>query len=379
MRNNIQKELTYHNIFVAGIDGKRFDITISNGRFSSIAESVSPYAQQNSPDGDLWISPGVIDLHTHLAWTDFNHTDQEKRDELEIEVMQAQAFEATFRAGVTSVRDAGGLLPSTVKHIGQHYSQALRVYTCGDMLGAGDARGLKHLERRVTEIIDSGASWIKILATGGLGSSPDTVLNPIFSEEEFSFIVRSARARNIKVMVHTWGGPTVDWSIDAGVESIEHGMYLTEDQANRLAQSRTAFVPTASIYRIAADPSGVLSLDREICDRAARAAEAHPKAVSYAKRAGVRIAFGTDFATPSLHGRNLEELDTLIDCGLTRKEAWQAATEFAAEILGYGDRLGRIKENYTADTILFNADPYKSQNAKALRESIVSVIQGEFE
>lgn len=108
MGNNIQKELTYKNIFVAGIVGKRFDITITNGRFSSIAESVSPYAQQNSPDGDLWISPGVIDLHTHLAWTDFDHADQEKRDKLEIEVMQAQAFEATFQAGVTSVRDAGG-------------------------------------------------------------------------------------------------------------------------------------------------------------------------------------------------------------------------------------------------------------------------------
>ncbi|MBE0344128.1 amidohydrolase, partial [Paenibacillus sp. 28ISP30-2] len=155
---------------------------------------------------------------------DFDHSDQEKRDELEIEVLQAQAFEATLWAGVTSVRDAGGLLPSTVQHISQHYSQPLRVYTCGDMLGVGDARGLKHLERRVTEIKNSGASWIKILATGGLGASPDTVLNPIFSEEEFSFIVRSAHARNLKVMVHTWGGPTVDWSIAAGVESIEHGL-----------------------------------------------------------------------------------------------------------------------------------------------------------
>lgn len=79
---------------------------------------------------------------------------------------------------------------------------------------------------------------------------------------------------------------------------------------------------------------------------------------------------------PALHGCNLEELETLIDCGLTRKEAWQAATEFAAEVLGYGNSLGRIEENFTADAIIFDADPYKSQNAKALQESIVTVVTG---
>lgn len=370
------QDQTYEKIYIAGIADKRFDITISNGRFSSIRESITSTEKPNNIAKDLWISPGIIDLHTHLAWTDFDHADQLKRADLEIEVLQAQAFEATLRAGVTTVRDAGGLQPSTAQHIGQYYSQPLRVYTCGDMLGANDARGIKYLESRVTEIINSGASWIKILATGGLGSPSDTVLNPIFSEEEFTFIVRSAHERNIKVLVHTWGGITIDWAIHAGVESIEHGMYLTEAQANRLAQSKTAFVPTASIYRIAADPSGVLSLNKVICDRAARAAEAHPKAINYAKRAGVRIAFGTDYATPALHGNNLEELETLIDCGLTRKEAWQAATESAAEVLGYGNSLGRIEENFTADAIIFDADPYKSKNAKALQESIVTVITG---
>ncbi|GGH38552.1 amidohydrolase family protein [Paenibacillus segetis] len=376
MNNELLEEQSFQNIYIAGIDGKRFDITIKNGRFSSIVESINSQTQSNSPSKDLWISPGIIDLHTHLAWTDFDHDDQLKRDELEIEAMQAQAFEATLRAGVTTVRDAGGLLPSTAQHIGKYYSQPLRVHTCGDMLGAGDAQGLKHLERRVTEIVHSGASWIKILATGGLGSPPDTVLNPTFSKKEFSFIVSSAHARGVKVLVHTWGGITVDWAVHAGVESIEHGMYMTEAQAGQLAQSRTAFVPTASIYRIAADPAGVLALNSEICDRAARAAEAHPKAISYAKSAGVRMGFGTDYATPALHGSNLAELDTLIDCGLTRKEAWQAATETAAEILGYGNSLGRIEENFIADAVIFDADPLKSQDAQALQNSIVSVIRG---
>ncbi|WP_068501107.1 amidohydrolase family protein [Paenibacillus kribbensis] len=376
MINKHPQAKIFNRIFIAGIDGKRFDISIKNGRFSSIVESESHNDQPTHPSKDLWINPGVIDLHTHLAWTDFDHADQLKRDSGEIEVMQAQAFEATLRTGVTTARDAGGILPSTVQHLVSHYQQPLRVQTSSDMLGAADARGLRHLEQRMTEIFDTGAGWIKIMATGGLGSPTEKVLDPVFSEEEFSFIVRNAHAHHKMVMVHTWGGVTVDWSIHAGVESVEHGMFLTEDQAGRLAQSGIAFVPTTSIYRIAADPKGVLGLNQVICDRAARAAEAHSKAISYAKRAGVRFGFGTDYATPALHGYNLQELDTLMDYGLTRAEAWQAATENAADILESGNELGHIAEGYIADAIIFDADPYQAQNAAALQKSIVSVITG---
>ncbi|MHA6528744.1 amidohydrolase family protein [Paenibacillus sp. BAC0078] len=368
---------TFKDIAIAGTAGKRFDIVIKDGRFSSIVESSKPQRDESTePATQVWISPGVIDLHTHLAWTDFDHADQLKRSSGEIEAMQAKAFEATLRTGVTTARDAGGILPSTIQHLVQHYQQPLRVQTSSDMLGAADARGIQHLEHRMAEIFATGAGWIKIMATGGLGAPTEKVVDPNFSEEEFAFIVRNAHAHHKKVLVHTWGGVTIDWSIRAGVESIEHGMFLTADQAGRLAESGTAYVPTTSIYRIAADPKGVLALNQVICERAARAAEAHSKAIDYAKRAGVRLGFGTDYATPALHGYNLQELNTLMEYGLTRTEAWQSATVNAAEILGSGNELGRIAEGYIADAIIFNADPYQAPNAEQLRTSIVSVITG---
>ncbi|MEK3663265.1 amidohydrolase family protein [Paenibacillus sp. FSL F4-0236] len=367
---------TFKNIYIAGIEGKRFDVVIKDGYFLSITE-IEPQQNNSTLTGtDLWISPGIIDLHTHMAWTDFDHADQLKRDSQQIEAMQAQAFEATLRTGVTTVRDAGGIVPSTVQHLVQQYQQPLRVHTSSDMLGAADARGLKHLEQRMAQIFATGAGWVKIMATGGLGAPTEKVVDPIFSEEEFAFIVRNAHAHDKKVLVHTWGGVTIDWSIQAGVESIEHGMFLTEDQAGRLANSEVAFVPTTSIYRIAADPKGVLALNPIICERAARAAESHSKAINYAKREGVRIGFGTDYATPLLHGYNLQELDTLIDYGLTRREAWQSATKSAADILGSGNEFGQIAEGFIADAVVFNVDPYQAYNAEILRNSIVSVITG---
>ncbi|GJM73534.1 hypothetical protein HMSSN036_57500 [Paenibacillus macerans] len=101
-----------NQVYIAGIAGKRFDITIQDGRFASIVETGPRRAEAESPGQDLWISPGVIDLHTHLAWTDFDHADQLKRDPHEIEVMQAEAFAATLRTGVTTARDAGGIGPA---------------------------------------------------------------------------------------------------------------------------------------------------------------------------------------------------------------------------------------------------------------------------
>ncbi|RCX21637.1 imidazolonepropionase-like amidohydrolase [Fontibacillus phaseoli] len=377
MSNNGPRAQSFNRVYITGIQGKRFDISIRDGVFHSIAESSGPVPDEGTvPAQDLWISPGIIDLHTHLAWTDFDHTDQLKRDIQEIEEMQARALEATLRTGVTTARDAGGLLPGTAQHLVQTYQVPLRVHTSSEMLGAADAKGTIHLDQRLKQIYDTGAGWVKIMATGGLGAPTEKVTDPVFSEEEFSFIVRHAHEHGKRVLVHTWGGVTVDWSVDAGVESIEHGMFLTESQAGRLAESGVAFVPTTSIYRIAADPKGVLALNPVICDRAARAAEAHSNAIAYAKRAGVQIGFGTDYATPALHGYNLQELDTLMDYGLTRAEAWQAATGNAAEILGWGHRLGRIAEGYIADAVIFDADPYMVDDADSLRKHIVSVLTG---
>jgi imidazolonepropionase-like amidohydrolase len=349
--------MTYKNIRIPGIDGKCFDVSVRGGRFVSITEVPC------HDEAGLWMSPGLIDLHTHLGWTDFYPEDQAKRSAAEIEALQAHAFELTLQGGVTTVRDAGGLLPDAAERIRRKHP--LRVYPCGAMLGAEDAGG--NPAQRVRGI----TGWVKILATGGLGTPTEAVLDPLFSREEFFSIVQSAHSGGVKVMVHAWGGPAIDWAIEAGADSVEHGVYLTQDQARGLARKKIAFVPTAAIYRIAA--GGSLALDESVRIRAARAACAHPQAIAYAKEAGVRIAFGTDFAAP-LHGRNFEEIDALADCALTRREAWNAATEEAAAVLGCSDSLGRIAEGFIADAVLFAADPYSAQNAKALRAYSIKTI-----
>jgi imidazolonepropionase-like amidohydrolase len=227
-----------------------------------------------------------------------------------------------------------------------------------DLLDAADAQGPEYLVKRAAGLVDSGASWIKLMVTGGIGTPCGEVLEPRFSEEEISAVVRAAHSRGAKVMAHVWGGAGLDWVIRAGVDSAEHGVYITGSQAEALALAGIVLVPTAAIYRMIADGPG--GNKGEFRRRAARAAEAHPRSIRRARDAGVPIALGTDFGGPGEHGRNLAEIDALVSCGLSRGEAWTAATVTGAALLGRADRIGSVKPGFRADLIIFTADPYKA-------------------
>jgi imidazolonepropionase-like amidohydrolase len=365
----MKKSFEFKSVFIAGVPDKRFDVTICGGKFASVSETA---AWEKPADRDIWLAPGFIDLHLHLGWTDFEHADQQKRSRDEIERMQGDAMAATCRAGITTVRDAGGLLPADARRIAGERGVKIEIETCGAMLGTQDAGKVRE---SVGAAAAASAGWIKIFATGGLGAPDDSVLDPLLSKDDFFEAIRSAHSLGMKTMVHTWGGTTLDWAVDAGADTVEHCVNMTRGQAARLAQTGIPCIPTCAIYRIASDPHGPLALPEALCRRAGKAAEAQMKSVRYAKEEGVRIGFGTDFATPALHGRNLEELFALEDCGLTRTQAWDAAAFSAACILGLSDRLGRIKEGYDADAVVFESDPFKAENGGELRRSIATAVK----
>jgi len=361
-------DTTIQNVFIPGIRDRLFSITVRDGYFSSIAASAcsaEPYRKQ-------WISPAFTDLHVHLGWTDFDMADQLKRSSEEIEKMQAAAFKATYAAGFHTVRDAGGMLPAQAHFLDERYGCKLSVFACGDMLGKQDAQGSAFIAEKVHATQKTGAPWLKVFATGGLGSAPEEVLQPLFSKEEFFAAVQNAHSCGIKVMVHTWGGVSLDWAIEAKADSVEHGVYMTEDQAYKLAAAGIPYIPTTVIYRIAARKDGPLALPDFLRERAERAAVAHPAAVQHALHAGVLIGFGTDFATPMLHGHNLEELDSLCDCGLPFAVCWKAATEVSACILGRKSDSGCIREGFIADYNLFSKDPSTFRSVSDVQSCIIS-------
>jgi len=219
--------------------------------------------------------------------------------------------------------------------------------------------GPEQMRHVVRAVLRAGADWVKVCTSGGVFGGVEAAQQPQLSVEEVSVAVVEARRRGRSVMAHAVGAAGIDVALEAGVRSIEHGVHLTEEQAQRMARDAVFLVPTLVIYRwvselVEATPERFPDRVRE---SAAAIAGVLGHCVALAHAHGVPIALGSDFATAADHGRNLEEITWLHRAGLPVEEALLAATARGADLCGVGDRRGAIAAGYALDAILLDDDP----------------------
>jgi imidazolonepropionase-like amidohydrolase len=338
--------LTSNGTFAA-----RESVAIGDGRFTS-----DPGTGTSLDASGMWLIPGVYDCHTHLSWGDFHKTDREARTSTERHDQTVAALEATLRAGVVGARDAGGADAALRDAIADGTLRGPRLQVSIDMLGPELAGDHDRLRTAVDTALDRGAQWIKLIATESVGHPGGSELASNFSDDEFRLVVDAAAERGARVMVHAWGGPAIGSAIEAGVASIEHGIFLTTEQARQAASAGLTFVPTLTIYHYVRDMIDDGSLPGVPPARIAAVLAAHQIAVRTAFEAGLPIALGSDFGTTDQHGRNLTEISWLIRAGLAPADALIAATRNGAALLGVRDG-GQIAEGFRADAVLLTADP----------------------
>jgi imidazolonepropionase-like amidohydrolase len=182
---------------------------------------------------------------------------------------------------------------------------------------------------------------------------------PEMTKETIQAIIEEAHWHGRRVTAHCYGGPAATWALEAGIDGIEHGFYLTDEQLELMAKNGTALCPTLSVagrFRemgAAALPAGEPNLDAWRMKAVAAAWEM----VGRARRIGVKIICGTDVAMPYVrHGNNAYELEMLVEAGLTPMEAIVAATSAGAEGLDIPD-VGTVAAGKLADLVLVNGDP----------------------
>jgi imidazolonepropionase-like amidohydrolase len=349
---------------VAGTFAPGRSLGIVHGRFGPAAPVGGPVLDATG----WWVTPGFVDAHSHLSWSDYDAADRSPADEERAAATAANQL-ATLRTGVTAVRDAGGYDPALRRRIAGRPGP--RVWLSVDILGPADALGERHLRNRVAALADAGASWIKVAATSGVGAG-DRQLEPVFTPGEFAAIVAAATAAGLPVMAHAWGGPAVDRAIDLGVASIEHGVFLTAAQAVRAAAAGVVVVPTVWIYTEVLRLASTGVLPASLVPAARRAVAAHPSAVRCCLDAGVTLAMGTDAGLASQHGRNLHEVAAMIDVGVPAAVALAAATSGGVRLLqGVADPLA---PGQPADLVCFDRDPGDPATLRS-SDAVVAVVQ----
>jgi imidazolonepropionase-like amidohydrolase len=358
------------NAQVLGADGTFHSGTVilTDGVFGG-QEDAAAVVERFDAAG-LWLTPGFVDVHTHLAWRAFDAADRQRltfgEQARDVRVNAGR----TLAAGVTSIRDAGGLSAVLAEQVG-----GLRAALSVEMLGSDDARGPAHLRGRVQQLADAGASWIKVVATGGVGAG-DAAEVPVFDELELKAIHVTAARLNLPVMVHAWGGPALTQSLEFGAASIEHAVLITAEQCRLAANVGAVVVPTVWIYADVLAMAEAGTLPSALAPAARRAVDAHPLAVRRCLDAGVHLAMGTDAGLDTQHGRNLHELAALIEAGVPAADALLAGTAGGASLLGRPD-LGVIRPGAPADLVCFDADPRRPEVLRDPSHVVAVYVRGE--
>jgi len=351
-------------------------VVVRGDHIVSVGTTVPPGARLIDL-GDATILPGFIDAHTHLTMEfekDYYHFFYSRlmRFPSEQALYAALYARRTLEAGFTTVRNVGaddfvdvGLrnainagvttgpriltavhaIGSPGGHVDDYAFPPERVKPYGPIEGI--CTGPDQCREAVRYQMKWGADVIKIAASGGVLSESDPVDVPQLTPEELSAIITEAHKWGRKVAAHCHGDAAARLAIAAGVDSIEHGSFLTEDTLKMMKAKGVWLVPTRmAVYWVNKQAD---TFPPKIAAKARAAAAAHDKMFRAALRIGVTIAFGTDSGVYP-HGMNALEFSLMTDQGMAPAAALLAGTRDAAKLLGVQD-IGTLEAGKVADIV----------------------------
>jgi imidazolonepropionase-like amidohydrolase len=349
------------------------------------------------------VMPGMWDCHGHFIGTRKFDLGQLPLEPVALRAARSgRDLANALNAGITSVREVGGLGVYLARAVGEGVLDGPAIYAAGAILsttgGHADlhsyplpwmadhyladgmlrlADGVDECMRAVREQLRRNARVIKVCASGGVLSEVDDPVHQQFTGPELRAIVEVAALADRVVAAHCHGKPGIMAALAAGVRTIEHGTYLDEEACDAMTEAGAILVPTRSIVE------DILANLAAVPDYAAAKlvamAHVHADAMTLAIERGVAIAMGTDIGLtgmdlPNSWGRNGAELAHLVALGMTPLQAIEAATAAAPRTLGpQAPRSGRLEAGYDADVITLDADPLADISVLASPDRVTGV------
>lgn len=335
------------------------------------------------------LMPGLIDCHAHLTLSGdmdvfFGALNRYTRPALTLQALQNA--QDCLKGGVTAMRDCGGIefIELAVRdacNSGRFLGPTIRAaghFICmtggTNFMVARIADGPEGVVTAVREQVHAGCDCIKLMATGAV-LTPGTGLDDTqYTLDEMTAGTREARRFNKPVAAHAIGTGGILNAARAGVDSIEHGVFLTDEAIRLMLDNNVCLVPTLAAIANILDNADK-GFDPKVLDKARQAAEAHRASVRAYHEAGGRVAMGADTGTPfNRHGQNAQEMAYLVGAGLPPLAAMQAATSVGADLLRLETR-GRLKPGHVADMLLVKGDPTADIAVAADRSNHLAVYK----
>ncbi len=328
--------------------------------------------------------PGLMDMHVHFGGEYQSKAKRPIKVERETEaILATQHAYKTLKVGFTTVRqlgDSGMVAISLRDAINSNQIIGPRIFTSGKSIATtgghadptnglnsdsyeypaaedGVINGPYDAYAAVRQRYKDGADGIKLTVTGGVLSLAKSQDNPQFTLEEVDAVVAAAKDYGMWVAVHAHGAKGMKRAVIAGVDSVEHGTFMTEEVMDLMIKNNTYYVPTISAGEFVAAKSKIDNYFPEIVRP--KAASVGPQIGATFKKAherGVMIAFGTD-AGVQPHGTNADEFIFMVKYGMSPMRAIKSATINTAKLLKINNDLGSIEVGKTADLIAVKGNP----------------------
>jgi imidazolonepropionase-like amidohydrolase len=329
------------------------------------------------------VMPGLIDAHAHITGLSLSPKNL-AYPAADLMVAAANYLRNSLMAGFTTIREAGGADYSIAHLLKQGTIIGPRLFYSGRALtqtgGGADFRtpieltdpcghvspmsvmsviadGVDQVRAAAREELRKGATQIKVFASGGVVFPAEGHPTQYeFSEAELAAIVEEASARGTYVMAHVYTDEGVRRCLKAGVRSIEHGNFMTEDTVAKLAEHGAFLDPTFISLVQRVETAGEMGLSRAIVDNLERTIERGKEVYQWAKRHQVPIALGTDLWGPEARKSQLREFE------IRRKfdsapDILRSATAINADLLMQNGSLGTIAAGACADLLVVDGDP----------------------
>jgi imidazolonepropionase-like amidohydrolase len=346
----------------------------------------STVARLEEPHGTLL--PGLIDCHVHFAMSGGPSWLTEVTEPYATACWRAERHARdTLRAGFTMVRTLGGRAGADPAMRDAQRSGliegprivATNLVVCmtgGHAAWIGrEADGADEVRKAVREQLKAGADCVKFIATGGV-MTPDVEPGAQqLSLEELTAGVEEAHKAGRTTAAHAHGAAGIKAAVLAGIDSVEHGSFMTDECMTLMKERGTFYSATlCSAEGFYNAPPG--SVADWALAKAMRVRAALDDTVRRAYESGVKLVLGTDAGTPfNRHGDNARELALMVRVGVKPDDALRAGTRNAAELLGKLDSLGTIEPGKLADLVLCAGDVVAEPSRLCASETIRAVVQ----
>jgi imidazolonepropionase-like amidohydrolase len=327
--------------------------------------------------------PGLVDSHTHVLLQG-DITAEDYANQLLKQSPEYRTILATVNAkrilswGFTTIRDletegAGyadvdvrnainrGVIPGPRMQVATRSMDVTGAYPLLGYApqltmpkGVQEVDGAEGGRRAVREQLSHGADWIKVYSDRSYrvieGDKLDDI--PTFTLDEMKAIVDETHRQRHKIASHANALYGVHNSVEAGVDSVEHGDYIADEDLKTMAQKGIYYVPTLYVGEYVAEGRA-----REGAPVWLQMIKIHEQTFRRAQKAGVKIVFGTDIGGFDWHINPAREFALMVKYGMTPEQALRSATVTAAELLGWSDKIGSLEAGKLADIVAVEGNP----------------------